>query len=103
MSDDFPIGTIAGPGRPVQAFRGRITDIPDGWALPVGQTLRPDQHEHPKRRGKPWKLPDMSREFITGTSTHIDSWMDDEGKIGKVAAANGNVPGIYTLIKVKSN
>ena len=103
MSDDFPVGTIAGNGREVQPFRGRMSDIPSGWVVPAGQNLLPDQHDHPKRKGKVWTLPDLRREIITGASPHIESEMNADGKVGSVRAVNQDVPGIYPLIKIRKN
>lgn len=102
MGDDFPVGTIAGQGREVQPFRGTLAQIPAGWVVPVGQTLLPDQHDHPTRKG-PWTLPDLSRQIITGASTHIESVMGDDGRVAGVRAANQDVPGIYPLVKVRKN
>lgn len=103
MSDDFPVGTIAGQGRDVQPFRGRVSEIPAGWVVPTGQTLRPDQHEHPGKKGQPWTLPDLTRQIITGASTHIESVSDDQGQVGSVAAANQDMPGTYPLVKIRKN
>lgn len=103
MSDSFPVGTVAGPGREVQPFRGRLRDIPSGWVLANGRTLQPHEHENPKYRGQPWKIPDLSRSFIFGTSTHIISEGNEDGKIGKVEAANQEVPGVYSLVKVRNS
>lgn len=103
MSDDWPVGTIAGEGRDVQPFRGRVSDIPSGWVIPTGQLLLPDQHEHPSKRGQSWKLPDLTRQIVTGASTHIESAMDDQGKIASVVAANQDMPGSYPLVKIRKN
>lgn len=103
MSDNFPVGTVAGPGREVSAFRGRISEIPSAWELADGRTIPPERHDNPKYKGRPWKLPDLSRTFVLGTSTHILSEGNEEGKIGKVMAANQEVPGVYALVKVRRN
>jgi hypothetical protein len=104
VSDDFPVGTIAGRGREVRPFFGLVSQIPDGWVLAFGQTIPPDKHDHPGKRGQPWTVVDLSREMITGASTHLSSdSMNDEGQIANVRADNQDVPGIYPLVKVRDN
>lgn len=102
MADEHPVGTYAGPGREVGPFQGTPSQIPAGWQLAVGQTIPADQHDNPKFAGRPWKVLDLTRQFVTGVSTHIDSWMDADGKVGRVQAANQDIPGLYCLVKVRN-
>jgi hypothetical protein len=99
---DLPVGTIAANGRDIGPFQGTPAQFPGGWTIPDGRVLRPDQHDHPKRRGQSWTLPDLTRQIVIGTSTHIESHGDDQGKMGKFLADNPHMPGEYPLIKVRN-
>lgn len=97
--EDLPVGTICGPGREFGPFIGRPDQIPRGWVICAGQVLTKDKHNHPTK--DEWKLLDLSREFITGGSTHLTSQMDDDGTVMGLQADNQNPPGQYTIIKVR--
>jgi hypothetical protein len=102
MTDTYPVGTVAARGRDLGPFQGTPRQFPPGWIIPDGATLRPDQHDHPRLRGRPWKLPNMLNQIITGNSTHFESRSDHEGNIGHFQAANPDMPGEYPLIKVRN-
>lgn len=97
---DLPVGTIAARGHALGPFQGTPSQFPVGWVIPAGQRLREGQHDHPTK--KLWELPDLRRQIITGTSTHIESYGDDQGKMGKWVADNPQMPGEYPLIKVRN-
>jgi hypothetical protein len=102
MTDQYPVGTIAANGHSLGPFQGTPRQFPPGWIIPRGEKLKPDQHDNPKFRGRTWKLPDLSRQITTGTSTHIESISNHEGQIGTVQAANMDIPGEYPLIKIRN-
>lgn len=99
--DALPVGTLAGRGRELGPFQGTPSQFPAGWVCPIGQILQAHEHSNPRYSGKPWQLPDKRREIFMGTSTHIESQGDDQGKMGKFLAANPSMPGEYPLIKVR--
>ena len=98
---DYPVGTIAGHGRTPGPFQGTPAQFPDGWVIPMGQTIPPDQHANPRKKGQHWKLIDLSRQIVTGTSTSLESDSDDQGVVTGVNASNRNIPGEYPLVRIR--